>query len=82
MDHMTLTDADIARSHADPRFKQVLLAKSLEQLLDSLYRLQHAAAFMEPAGARNMREGAAMAVHLADMIRELDDALSSGAKVR
>ena len=33
---------DIARSREDPRFKQVLLAKSLEQLLASLHRMQNA----------------------------------------
>ena len=38
----TISDADIARSREDPRFKQVLLAKSLEQLLASLHRMQHA----------------------------------------
>jgi len=37
----TISDADIARSREDPRFKQVLLAKGLEQLLASLHRMQN-----------------------------------------
>jgi hypothetical protein len=78
MDHLAITDADIARSRADPRFKQVLLAKVLEQLLAALYRLQHGAD-ANPANARHLREGAMMAVHLADRIRAIDDRLAAGA---
>lgn len=73
VDHL-INDADLARAQEDPRFKQVLLARSLEQLLDMLYRNQHLA--YEPAGALSLRDGAAMAVRLADQIRALDDALS------
>ena len=36
-----ITEADIARSRADPRFKQVLLAKSLEQLLKDVNLSRH-----------------------------------------
>jgi hypothetical protein len=70
-----VSEAELARAHADPRFKQVLLARSLEQLLDTLYRNQHLA--YEPAGAESLREGAAMAVRLADQIRAIDDQLSA-----
>ena len=70
-----INEAELARAHADPRFKQVLLARSLEQLLDMLYRNQHLA--FEPAGAQNLRDGAAMAVRLADQIRAIDDRLSA-----
>ena len=69
-----ITETDIARSRADPRFKQVLLARSLEQLLGALYRLQHGE--IEPANANDLREGAMMAVQLADLIRALDERLS------
>ena len=81
MNQSAVTEADLARSRADPRFKQVLLAKSLEQLLGSLYRLQHGAAHAGPADARHLREGAIMAAQLADMIRSIDDKLrlASGA---
>jgi hypothetical protein len=73
-------EADLARAHADPRFKQVLLARSLEQLLDMLYRMQHLA--YEPEGAQSLREGAAMAVRLADQIRAIDDRLSAETMAR
>ena len=74
MDHL-INEAELARAHDDPRFKQVLLARSLEQLLDTLYRNQHLA--YEPAGAQSLRDGAAMAVRLADQIRAIDDRLSA-----
>jgi hypothetical protein len=70
-----ITDADIERSRADPRFKQILLAKVLEQLLAALYRLQREPA--DPAGASALREGTVMAVKLADLIRGIDDRLSA-----
>jgi hypothetical protein len=75
-----VSEAELARAHGDPRFKQVLLARSLEQLLDMLYRNQHLA--YEPAGAQSLREGAAMAVRLADQIRAIDDQLSAKTAAR
>ena len=73
--NLAITEADIARSRSDPRFKQVLLAKVLEQLLGTLYRLQHDPK-QDEAGARGLREGALMAVQLADLIRSIDERLS------
>jgi len=70
-----ITEDDIARSRADPRFKQILLAKVLEQLLAALYRLQHGPALADPTCARDLRDGALMAVKLADVIRSIDDRL-------
>lgn len=75
MDHSAITEIDIERSRADPRFKQILLAKVLEQLLGTLYRLQHGPVTIEPVSARDLREGAIMAVKLADLIRSIDDKL-------
>jgi hypothetical protein len=75
-----VNEAELARAHADPRFKQVLLARSLEQLLDMLYRNQHLA--HEPAAAQSLRDGAAMAVRLADQIRAIDDRLSAKTAAR
>ena len=75
MDHAAISDADIARGRQDPRFKQVLLARSLEQLLASLHRMQRSPD-LGPAGARHLREGAVMAVQLADRIRALDEQLA------
>jgi hypothetical protein len=70
-----ITESEIERSREDPRFKQVLLARSLEQLLSSMHRMQHAARRLQPAEERHLREGALMAVQLADMIRAIDDRL-------
>jgi len=75
-----VNEAELARAHADPRFKQVLLARSLEQLLDMLYRNQHLA--YDPAGAQSLRDGAAMAVRLADQIRAIDDRLCARTAAR
>ena len=75
MNHLDITETDIARSRADPRFKQVLLAKVLEQLLGSLHRLQRDPKSANAAGAQNLRAGAMMAVQLADLIRSIDDRL-------
>jgi hypothetical protein len=74
VDHLDITQTDIARSRADPRFKQVLLAKVLEQLLGALYRLQHDPE-QDEADVRGLREGALMAVQLADLIRSIDERL-------
>jgi hypothetical protein len=83
MDHIfdQISDADIARSREDPRFKQVLLARSLEQLLGSLHRLQHSPQ-LAASNARNLREGALVAVELADRIRAIDEQLSHARKAR
>jgi len=67
-----ISDADIARSRSDPRVKQVLLAKALEQLLTALYRMQHDPAQSAAAHRHELRDGALMAVELASLIRELD----------
>jgi hypothetical protein len=76
-----ISEADIARSREDPRFKQVLLARSLEQLLGSLHRLQHSP-HLAAASPRNLREGALVAVDLADRIRAIDEQLSHATKRR
>jgi hypothetical protein len=76
-----ISDTDIERSREDPRFKQVLLARSLEQLLDSLHRMQHAPE-LAATDAAHLREGALVAVDLADRIRAIDEQLSRAGKVR
>jgi len=80
MDRSAISDADIVRARKDLRFKQVLLARSLEQLLGSLHRMQHAAGILAPADARHLREGALMAVELADRIRAIDENLRGPAR--
>jgi hypothetical protein len=76
-----VSDADIERSREDPRFKQVLLARSLEQLLDSLHRMQHSPQ-LAAHNALHLREGALAAVDLADRIRAIDEQLSHGLRPR
>ena len=53
-----ISEADIARARIDPRVKQVLLAKALEQLLATLYRMQHNPADSDPDSLRQVRAGA------------------------
>jgi hypothetical protein len=65
-----ISEADIARSRHDPRFKRILLANVLERLLATLYRMQHDPAQYQPG---SLREGAVMAARLADLIRDLDE---------
>jgi hypothetical protein len=76
-----ISEADIARSREDPRFKQVLLARSLEQLLGSLHRMQHSPQLPEST-ARHLREGALVAVDLADRIHAIEEQLSRVTKRR
>ena len=76
-----ISEADIERSREDPRFKQVLLARSLERLLDSLHRMQHSP-HLAAANAVHLREGALDAVDLADRIRAIDEQLSRAARPR
>jgi hypothetical protein len=75
----TISDADIMRAREDPRFRQILLARSLDQLLSSLHRMQRAAGALAPQDALHLRRGAMMAVELADRIRAIDDYLRRAA---
>ncbi len=77
MDLAVITDADIARSRTDPRFKQVMLTKALEQLLGLLHRLQHSSDAANPPDIRSLREGAVIAVQLADIIRSIENRLKT-----
>jgi predicted secreted protein len=75
----TVTEADLARSREDPRFRQVLLARSLEQLLGSLHRMQNTCAVTTET-AIHLRQGALVAVDLADRIRAIDEQLNHAPK--
>lgn len=77
LDQFAISDADISRSREDPRYKQILLAKSLESLLGSMHRLQNGPSAADPEKARELRDGAMMAVKLADMIHALDKRLET-----
>ena len=63
------TDADLAQARLDPQFRQDLLAHSLETLLAALKRVQ--AGDVSADAARQLKEGAALAVKLADLLQRL-----------
>ena len=64
-----VTDAELSRARIDPQFRQELLAQSLESLLAALKRVQ--SGDIGPETARQMKEGAALAVQLADRLQRL-----------
>jgi hypothetical protein len=61
-----VTDADLERARRDLAFRQKLLTESLDVLLDKLQRLRAAPA---AGDAGHIREGAKLAVRLAEMIQ-------------
>jgi len=63
-----VTDADLVRASRDPAFRHKLLTESLEALLAKLQELR-AAPHASPAIAGQIREGAVLAVRLADLIQ-------------
>lgn len=71
-----ISETDIARARIDPRFKQVLLTRALENLLATLYRRQNDPAHSDPASLRQLRDGAMTAVEVADLIRDLENETS------
>ncbi len=75
LEQFAISDADISRSRADPRYKQILLAKSLESCSAAMHRLQNGPSATDPQKVRELRDGAMMAVKLADMIRTIDERL-------
>ena len=62
-----VSDADLARARKDPAFRQQLLTDNLNLLLATMQKLRGK---RSPAGARakEMREGAELAVRLAELI--------------
>jgi hypothetical protein len=68
-----ISEAEIAQARVDPRAKQALLTRALEQLLATLYRMQNAPAHSEPETMRQLRAGSLMAAKVADIIRSLEE---------
>ena len=64
-----VTDADLARARQGADFHQRLLTDSLEGLLAELNKLQRTA--NDAAHGDQMREGAELAVKLADLLRRI-----------
>ena len=67
-----ISETDIARSRIDPRFKQSLLTRALEQLLAILYGMEHDPTYSDAESLRGLRDGAIVAVELANLIRHLE----------
>ena len=63
-----VSDADLARAREDPAFRQKLLTQSLELLLGRLQK-QRQHPNSAAASVKQMREGVALAVRLAELIQ-------------
>jgi hypothetical protein len=66
-----VTEEDLARARSDPEFRQQLLAQNLERLLAALSAMRASSA-NEPEAQRQLREGADLAVKLADRLQHND----------
>jgi len=64
-----ITEQDLTRARNDAAFRQQLLADSLERLLEALTQMRKAND-LSPQSARQIREGADLAVKLADRLQE------------
>ncbi len=62
-----ITEADLLRARTDPKFRQEMLAESLETLLAALKRAQQGD--LDAGTARQMKEAAVLAVQLADRLQ-------------
>jgi len=63
-----VTDEALARARQDPAFRRQLLTQSLDLLLNKLHRLR-AAPGSAAASPAQLREGAVLAVKLAELIQ-------------
>jgi hypothetical protein len=66
-----VTEDELARARTDPAFRQQFLAQNLDRLLDALERMRRASEQNADA-ARQLREGADLAVQLADRLQSSD----------
>ena len=66
-----VTEDELARARTDPAFRQQFLAQNLDRLLDALERMRRASDQNADA-ARQLREGADLAVQLADRLQSGD----------
>ena len=66
-----VTEDELLRARSDPEFRQQFLAQNLDRLLDALERMRRANEQNEEA-ARQLREGADLAVQLADRLQGTD----------
>jgi len=66
-----VTEDELLRARSDPAFRQQFLAQNLDRLLDALERMRRVSEQNEEA-ARQLREGADLAVQLADRLQGAD----------
>jgi hypothetical protein len=64
-----VTEDDIARARSDPEFRQQLMAKNLDRLLEALNKMRRSTD-VKPEAARQIREGVDLAVKLADLLQQ------------
>jgi hypothetical protein len=62
-----VSDDDLARARSDPDFRHQLMADNLERLLKALNEMRRVKS-ASPDAVRQMREGADLAVKLADRL--------------
>jgi hypothetical protein len=67
-----ITEAELSRARNDPAFRQRLLQQSLDALLGKLQK-ERQAFRLATASDRQMREGVALAVRLAELIQAAAD---------
>jgi hypothetical protein len=64
-----IDEDDLARARANVAFRRRLLAASLERLLSGLQQLRCTNDMLEAERERQIRDGMALAVKLADLLR-------------
>jgi hypothetical protein len=72
---LLVTDDDLARARQDPAFRHQFLATNLDLLLKELNKLRSLTP--NAARARQIREGVALAVRLADRLQRGTDETAS-----
>jgi hypothetical protein len=69
-EYHAVTDADLARARRDAPFRQQMIVDNLDLLLAELNRLRNQGKSLDKTRALQMREGAMLAVKLADLLHQ------------
>lgn len=69
MDHHLVTEEELVQARRDPAFRKQLIASNLDHLLAALARLRASNDASDPEPARQLKEGAQLAVKLADLLQ-------------
>jgi hypothetical protein len=73
-----VSEDDIARARSDPAFRQQFLAQNLDRLLEALEMMRHTGN-QDADTARLIKEGADLALKLADRLQRCGGPSSQGA---